>query len=208
MRLLRLSLLILTILCIGWGPMMLSTKPITYQCLLGDNYQPTPDSGTSVAAWGDKEWYGVGYKDTTESHCICRLAFTVAAIGNPGQFTWYAKIGTLNSDYQVASVQATSAGVTGGQNGMPTGSGWGATEVYWDFTPCQTVAANPPYGHALIIGRAGNNSTNYLVASDKSSGAWSEGTGIYQWTDAAGFPWNDTTNDPTVDAWIKIFDWE
>ena len=109
-------------------------QTIVASCALGDNYQPTNDDTTTIAKFADKEWGGAGYKDTTTSHCVCKLAFKLTATGTITGLTFYAKIGPIDGNDDVTSIIGTSDGVTGVD-------GWAETEVEFDFSPCITLTA-------------------------------------------------------------------
>lgn len=187
------------------GPSEIEGQTIATSCALGDNYQPTAASTFTAARYTNKDWAGAGYKDTSTTHCICKLVFKLTAGGTGlSGMTFYAKIGTIDANDDIDSIltNGTSADVPGNDS-------WSGSEVAFNFSPCVTVTANPTYGYALIVGRKiTSEQSGWLEVHYESTGAWSEGTGISRWDDDAGLPWPDPDDEfnATADLWIEIYE--
>jgi hypothetical protein len=97
MRLSKICLLILAVLCIGWGPMMLSTKPSSLTCT--QLYAPslTRDSNYGFGQYNSQEIVGTKYTPAS-NQTICQVKiYTGTGAGDRSDRDYYMGIWVLGT---------------------------------------------------------------------------------------------------------------
>jgi hypothetical protein len=211
MRLFKISLVILALLCIGWGPMMLGTKQASLTCTLLESVEAGAESQQSVAQFAGQSYTGTRWTAPGNGD-ICRIEWYQTAVvntaGGPALYDFYVSVFTMTGgdldqdgggDCDFANCESDK---TDGDNDADT---W----VTHDFdTPVSvTNAVEYAIGIKMCTDGAGagcapqNDADDYSVIAYVNEGADTTFNGRYTWQA------NGTANITAAgdDPWFRIY---